>query len=102
MTVDLSIGASSSRTSDWQAIDWPKARRHVRRLQLRIAKAIRADKHGKAKALSWLLTHSRLAKLLAVFRSSSARRTASRAVVRKARLRRTWKYATATSLATVW
>jgi RNA-directed DNA polymerase len=33
---------------------------------LRIAKAIRAGKHGKAKALSWLLTHSRSAKLLAV------------------------------------
>jgi len=68
MTVDLSIGASSNRVSDWQAIDWPKVRHHVRRLQLRIAKAIRAGKHGKAKALSWLLTHSRSAKLLAVKR----------------------------------
>src|SRR2546425_6514491 len=68
MTADSSTGASSNRASDWQAIDWPKVRRHVRRLQLRIAKAIRAGKHGKAKALSWLLTHSRLAKLLAVKR----------------------------------
>jgi RNA-directed DNA polymerase len=66
MTMDLSIGASSNRANEWQAIDWPAVRRHVRRLQLRIAKAIRAGKHGKAKALQWLLTHSRSAKLLAV------------------------------------
>ena len=41
MTVDLLAGASSNKVSDWQAIDWPKVRRDVRRLQLRIAKAIR-------------------------------------------------------------
>jgi len=55
--VDLFAGASSNRASDWQALEWPKIERGVRRLQLRIAKAIRADKHGTAKALSWLLTH---------------------------------------------
>jgi RNA-directed DNA polymerase len=66
MTVDLSIGASSDKLSNWKAINWPKVRGQVRRLQLRIAKAIGADKHGKAKALQWLLTHSRSAKLLAV------------------------------------
>jgi RNA-directed DNA polymerase len=68
MTMDSSIGASSDPTSDWQAIDWPTVRGEVRRLQLRIAKAIRAGQHGKAKALQWLLTHSRSAKLLAVKR----------------------------------
>src|SRR5882724_8318712 len=73
MTVDLSIGASSDRTSDWQAIDWPSVRREVRRLQLRIAKAIRAGKHGRAKALQWLLTHSHSAKLLAVKRVTENR-----------------------------
>ena len=62
------VGASSNRVSDWKAIDWPRARQQVRRLQLRIAKAIRAGKHGKARALQWLLTHSRAAKLLAVKR----------------------------------
>jgi hypothetical protein len=66
MTVDLLAGASSNKVSDWEAVYWPKVRCDVRRLQLRIAKAIRAGKHGKAKALSWLLTHSRSAKLLAV------------------------------------
>src|SRR2546421_7898952 len=68
MTVDLLAGASSNKVSDWQAVDWPKVWRTVRRLQLRIAKAIRAGQHGKAQALSWLLTHSRSAKLLAVKR----------------------------------
>jgi RNA-directed DNA polymerase len=68
MTKEQSFGASSNRASDWQAVDWPKARRQVRRLQLRMAKATRAGQHGKAKALSWLLTHSHAAKLLAVKR----------------------------------
>ena len=54
MTVDLFAGASSNKVSDWQAIDWPKVRHQVRRLQLRIAKAIRAGRHGKAQALAWL------------------------------------------------
>ena len=68
MMKEQSFSASSNKASDWKAIDWPKVRWVVRRLQLRIAKAIRAGKYGKAKALSWLLTHSRLAKLLAVKR----------------------------------
>jgi len=68
MTKEQSLGASSNRVTDWQAIDWSKARGEVRRLQLRIAKAIGAGNYGKAKALSWLLTHSRSAKLLAVKR----------------------------------
>ena len=68
MMKEQSFGASSNKVSDWRAVDWPKARYLVRRLQLRIAKAIRAGKYGKAKALSLLLTHSRSAKLLAVKR----------------------------------
>src|SRR5882724_3472528 len=68
MMKEQSFGASSDKVSDWQAIDWPKVRHQVRRLQLRIAKAIGAGKHGRAKALSWLLTHSQFAKLLAVKR----------------------------------
>lgn len=37
---------------------------------MRIAKATRKGKYGKAKALQWLLTHSPSAKLLAVKRVS--------------------------------
>jgi RNA-directed DNA polymerase len=40
----------------------------VKRLQMRIAKAIRENRHGKAKALQWLLTHSHYGKQAAVKR----------------------------------
>jgi RNA-directed DNA polymerase len=70
MTIDLqgSIGASSAQRLDWKSLDWVSIRQRVRRLQMRIAKAIREKGHGKARALQWLLTHSHAAKLLAVKR----------------------------------
>ena len=40
----------------------------VRRLQIRIAKAISEGRHGKVKSLQWILTHSFHAKVLAVKR----------------------------------
>ena len=61
-------GAPSTSTSDWEAINWQKALMHVRQLQMRIVKAFKQGKHGKVKALQWLLTHSFSAKLLAVKR----------------------------------
>lgn len=70
MTIDLqrSVGASSTPSQDWNSRPWDKIRRRVRRLQMRIAKAIKAQHHGKARALQWILTHSYSAKLLAVQR----------------------------------
>ena len=70
MTIDLqgSIGASSANSHDWKSLDWVSIRQRVRRLQMRIAKAIREPRHGRARALQWLLTHSRAAQLLAVKR----------------------------------
>jgi RNA-directed DNA polymerase len=53
---------------EWHAIDWPKAHRHVRRLQARIVKAVQAGRWGKVRALQHLLTHSFSAKALAVKR----------------------------------
>jgi RNA-directed DNA polymerase len=35
---------------------------------VRIAKAVREGRHGKAKALQWILSHSSSAKLIAVRR----------------------------------
>lgn len=61
-------GASSARRTAWNQIDWSTAEQQVRRLQMRIAKAIQQGKRGKAKALQWILTHSFYAKLLAVRR----------------------------------
>lgn len=63
-----SAGAPSAQQPNWNAIDWQKATAEVRRLQMRIAKAHREGKHGKVKALQWLLTHSLSAKVLAVKR----------------------------------
>jgi len=66
-------GASSSDTHSWQAIDWQAVEASVCRLQMRIAKAVQAGRHHKAKALQWLLTHSFHAKLLAVKRVTQNR-----------------------------
>jgi RNA-directed DNA polymerase len=55
----------------WKAIDWQEAQRCVRRLQMRIAKAVKEGKQSRAKALQWILTHSLHAKLLAVKRVTS-------------------------------
>ena len=61
-------GAPSARIINWKAIDWKTVEDQVSRLQLRIAKAIKIGRYGKAKALQWILTHSFFAKLLAVKR----------------------------------
>lgn len=61
-------GASKNVTKSWSDIDWLMIEKHVKRLQMRIAKAMREGEHGKAKSLQWLLTHSFHAKLLAVKR----------------------------------
>lgn len=68
MTVKTT-GAASTRLT-WKTIDWGSTENHVRRLQMRIAKAVRERRYGKAKALQWILTHSYYAKLLAIKRVS--------------------------------
>src|SRR5436309_10590023 len=76
MTALKAFGADASFTPaplTWKAIDWPRVRQEVRRLQIRIAKATQAGQHRKAQALHWLLTHSRAAKLLAVRRVTTNR-----------------------------
>ena len=64
-------GALIDDAKQWQSIDWKSAQRQVRRLQMRIAKAVKEGKPGKVKSLQWLLTHSHHAKLLAVKRVTS-------------------------------
>jgi RNA-directed DNA polymerase len=63
------VSASSYRIQ-WQSINWKAVEQHVLKLQMRIAKATREGKQGKVKALQWILTHSKSAKLLAVKRVS--------------------------------
>ena len=69
--------APFDRDNGWKSIDWKAAQRSVRRLQVRIAKAVKDKKLRKAKALQWLLVRSYHAKLLAIKRvtSNKGRRT---------------------------
>ncbi|CAI2536616.1 Group II intron-encoded protein ltrA [Serratia ficaria] len=61
-------GAPSHESVNWHSIDWARCHREVRRLQARIVKATREGKHGKVKALQWILTYSFSGKALAVRR----------------------------------
>jgi RNA-directed DNA polymerase len=61
-------GAASHDIREWHAIDWRRAHQTVRRLQVRIVKAIQDGRWGKVRALQRLLTHSFSAKALAVRR----------------------------------
>ena len=71
---DLSeAGAPTMSGLTWDTVNWIHANTNVKRLQMRIAKAYREGKPGKIKALQWLLTHSRSAKLLAVKRVTENR-----------------------------
>ena len=65
-------------TDQWHAIDWQKAHRLVRKLQVRIVKAEQEGKRGRVQALQRLLTSSFYAKTLAVKRvtENQGRRTA--------------------------
>lgn len=53
---------------DWSQIPWVQYEKRVQKLQMRIAKAIRERKHGKARALQNTLTRSLAARALAVRR----------------------------------
>jgi len=60
--------APGNQTNSWYDIDWKKAHRMIRKLQVRIAKATKEGKYNKVKSLQWILTHSYSAKVIAVKR----------------------------------
>jgi len=66
MNTDLSVCAPSAQ--GWAMINWSQVQQRVKKLQARIVKATQSGKHGKVKALQWLLTHSFSGKALAVKR----------------------------------
>jgi RNA-directed DNA polymerase len=61
-------GAVSHDAMDWHAIEWRRVHQTVRRLQVRIVKAVQASRWGKVRALQHLLTHSFSGRALAVRR----------------------------------
>jgi len=62
----------------WNAIDWQHAQRQVRRLQMRIAQAVKEGRYGRARALQRILTRSFYAKAMAVKRVTSIVRSRRR------------------------
>ena len=66
-----SAGAPGDDGGSWRKVDWNHARREVRRLQIRIAKAGKEGRWNKVKTLQRLLTRSFHAKALAVKRVTS-------------------------------
>ena len=64
-------GAPVDEAKQWHFINWKDAERLVRRLQVRIAKAVKENRWNKVKALQNILTRSFHAKLLAVKRVTS-------------------------------
>lgn len=70
-TTAFSAGAPINETVEWNSIDWKAVHKQVRRLQMRIAKAVLAKRWNKVKTLQYLLTRSLVAKLLAVKRVTS-------------------------------
>jgi RNA-directed DNA polymerase len=67
----LDAGALIDDAKKWKSINWTWIWRQVRRLQVRIAKAVKENRWNRVKALQYLLTRSRYAKLLAVKRVTS-------------------------------
>jgi RNA-directed DNA polymerase len=66
-------GAPSRATIMWDQANWSHIAADVKRLQMRIAKAVRESRWGKAKALQHLLTRSHNGKMLAVKRVTENR-----------------------------
>lgn len=67
----VKAGALKDDAHKWNSTGWKEAEREVRRLQVRIAKAVKDNRWNKVKVLQYLLTHSFYAKLLAVKRVTS-------------------------------
>ena len=65
--------ATPHTSKQWQDIEFKAAESCVKKLQMRIAKAVKEQKWGKVSALQWTLTHSFYAKALAVKRVTENR-----------------------------
>ncbi len=66
MTASINIAGAAPTQLKWTGIKWPEHEAVVKKLQVRIAKAVKAGRHGKVASLQRLLTTSFSAKVLAV------------------------------------
>jgi len=69
--IKTSCASTDQQWKTWNEINWLKCETEVKKLQARIVKAQKEGRHGKVKALQWVLTHSFYAKALAVKRVTS-------------------------------
>src|SRR5438067_13286804 len=65
---EMLAGAAPERAPNWHWIPWKKVWRTVRRLQVRIVKAVAQGRWNKVKALVYRLTHSFGGRALAILR----------------------------------
>src|SRR5438046_1522866 len=65
---EMLAGGAPEHGPDWHSIPWKKVWRTVRRLQVRIVKAVAQGRWNKVKALVYLLTHSFSGRALAILR----------------------------------
>lgn len=73
VTNEIVTSASLDKPIDWHSINWNQCNKIVRSHQVRIVKAIKEGRWGKAKVLQRLLTHSFSGKALAVRRVTENR-----------------------------
>lgn len=66
MTTNKVGATSTSHSVSWNKVDFRKLEKQVIRLQKRIAKAVKDNRYGKAKALQRILTTSFAAKCVAI------------------------------------
>lgn len=66
MTAKINIAGAAPTQLKWTGLNWPEHEAVVKKLQVRIAKAVKVNRWGKVKALQRLLTSSFSAKVLAV------------------------------------
>lgn len=69
--IKTSCASTDQQWNTWDSINWDKCQTAVDKLQARIVKAQKEGRHGRVKALQWMLTHSFYAKALAVKRVTS-------------------------------
>ena len=77
-TATEAVGASLRESIQWHSINWNRAHRNVRRLQVRIVKAFKEGKQRLVRALQYILTCSLGGRALAVKRitENKGKRTA--------------------------
>ena len=69
----MTVGASLRQPMDWRQINWRRAQRNVRRLQIRIVKAEQERKKRKVRALQRILVRSSSGRAVAVRRVTTNR-----------------------------